>query len=299
MRKIRGRAGGVLKSSEADAVRSELRALANPAKARILSGFFKTGRGEYGEGDRFLGVVMPQLRKVVKAHWRAPEGEIVRLLRSEYHEERMAALLMLVEQYRRGDESRKKAIYELYLANTAWINNWDLVDLTAPYIIGAQLAGTDSTVRRGIRPSATQQTCPDPPPQQKSGEKCELRKLARSESLWERRIAMLATYHFIRQGDGRAALETAGLLLHDPHDLIHKAVGWMLREVGKRCSMEQECGFLDTHAAVMPRTMLRYAIERFPDSLKLKYLRMGKNRSQKSGVRSQKPKTNDIPSSDS
>jgi 3-methyladenine DNA glycosylase AlkD len=236
-----------MKSSEAAAIRSELRALANPEKAKNLLRYFKTGAGQYGEGDRFLGVVMPNVRKVVKAHRHAAPDDILSLLHSRYHEERMIALLLLVEQYRRGDESRKQAIYNLYLANTAWINNWDLVDLTAPHIVGRHLFGRDRSI---------------------------LIALALSKSLWERRIAMLSTFHFIMQGESREALKIGELLLHDPHDLIHKAVGWMLREVGKRCSMESECAFLEVHAAAMPRTMLRYAIERFTDPLKSKYLGM-------------------------
>jgi 3-methyladenine DNA glycosylase AlkD len=159
----------------------------------------------------------------------------------------MTALLILVEQYRRGDETRKRAVFDLYLENTAWINNWDLVDLTAPHIVGAQLFNEDRTM---------------------------LKTLAFSKNLWERRIAVLSTFYFIGHGECCDALEIAELLLHDSHDLIHKAVGWMLREVGKRCSMEQECTFLDAHAATMPRTMLRYAIERFPEHARLKYLRV-------------------------
>ena len=151
-----------------------------------------------------------------------------------------------MDQYKRGDDTQKRKIYDLYLASTAHINNWDLVDLTAPHIVGAYLDGRDTSV---------------------------LTRLALSRSLWERRIAMLSTFHFIRLGDSREALRIAELLLHDPHDLIHKAVGWMLREVGKRCSLKAECEFLDAHAATMPRTMLRYAIERFPEKLRLHYLR--------------------------
>jgi 3-methyladenine DNA glycosylase AlkD len=236
-----------LQASEAAAVSSELRALSNPEKAKILSRFFKTGAGEYGAGDRFLGVVMPDVRRVMKAHRQASSNDILRLLHSPYHEERMTALLILVEQYRRGDDSRRQAIYDLYLANTSWINNWDLVDLTAQHIVGRHLFGKDTSI---------------------------LQRLAFSKKLWERRIAVLSTFHFIGRGDSREALYIAELLLHDSHDLIHKAVGWMLREVGKRCSMEAECRFLDAHAAVMPRTMLRYAIERFPDPLKSEYMRM-------------------------
>jgi 3-methyladenine DNA glycosylase AlkD len=237
------------KISEAASIRSELQSLSDPAKALILMRFFKTGPGDYGEGDRFLGVVVPHIRKVVKSWRNAPDKEIVKLLHSAFHEERLTALLILVEQYKQGDAFRKKVIYDLYLVNTAYINNWDLVDLTAHHIIGDYLFGKDTSV---------------------------LTKLALSKDLWERRIAMLSTYHFIRKGDSREALRIAEILLHDSHDLIHKAVGWMLREVGKRCSVESECKFLEAHAAVMPRTMLRYAIEHFPEKLRSKYMRRKK-----------------------
>jgi 3-methyladenine DNA glycosylase AlkD len=160
----------------------------------------------------------------------------------------------MVEKYHRGDTAQKKEVYELYLSSTAFINNWDLVDLTAPHIVGAYLADKDTEA---------------------------LTRLAHSQSLWERRIAILATFYFIREGDGCEALRIAELLLKDNHDLIHKAVGWMLREVGKRCSMELECRFLDAHAAGMPRTMLRYAIERFPEKLRLHYLRKTKEKPRK------------------
>jgi 3-methyladenine DNA glycosylase AlkD len=231
--------------SEFQIIRKELQALADPIKARFLPRFFKTGPGEYGEGDRFLGVMVPNIRKVTRSHLQAARRDILKLLRSPNHEERLTALLILVEQYRRGDKARKKAIYDLYLANTEYINNWDLVDLTAPRIVGYHIYGKDVSV---------------------------LTRLALSESLWERRIAVLSTFWFIRCGEGGEALRIAGLLLRDKHDLIHKAVGWMLREVGNRCSIEMERGFLDKHAAVMPRTMLRYAIERFPEPLRKKYL---------------------------
>jgi 3-methyladenine DNA glycosylase AlkD len=237
-----------VKSLEADAIRSELRLAADPDKAKILMRFFKTGRGEYGEGDRFLGVVMPKVRRIVKSHRLASNEDILSLLHSGYHEERMTAILILVEQFRRSEEIQKKAIYDLYLANTAWINNWDLVDLTAPHIVGAWLFEKGGTV---------------------------LKQLALSKNLWERRIAALATFYFIGRGECREALDIAELLLHDSHDLIHKAVGWMLREVGKRCSTEQECKFLDAYAATMPRTMLRYSIERFPERMRQKYLGIG------------------------
>jgi 3-methyladenine DNA glycosylase AlkD len=242
--------------TEFNKIRDELRSAADPAKAVVLARFFKTGPGEYGEGDRFMGVVVPKIRKIVRAHLQAASGEVLKLLRSPYHEERLTALLILVEQYRRGDATQKKSIYAFYLANASRINNWDLVDLSAPHIVGAQLYTKNASI---------------------------LTKLARSKYLWERRIAMLSTYYFIRQGKSGAALRIAELLLHDPHDLIHKAVGWMLREVGKRCSREVECRFLDQYADVMPRTMLRYAIEHFPEELRTKYMQFA--------VRSNRPRS--------
>ena len=245
------------KKNEAEIIRSELHSLSDPAKARVLARFFKTGPGDYGEGDRFHGVVVPKIRSVVKAHRKAPGREIRKLLRSRFHEERLTALLILVDQYQRGDDFQKRDIYDLYLASTPYINNWDLVDLTAQHIVGAYLEGKETSV---------------------------LMRLALSKSLWERRIAMLATFHFIRLGDSREALRIAELLLQDPHDLIHKAVGWMLREVGKRCSLKSECEFLDAHAAAMPRTMLRYAIERLPAKVAA-VLSEGERRIQESGVR--------------
>jgi 3-methyladenine DNA glycosylase AlkD len=232
--------------AEFETIRNELRSLADPQKATVLARFFKTGPGEYGFGDRFIGVVVPDIRRVVKSHRQAGRPAVVKLLRSPFHEERLTALLILVEQYRNGDASRRKEIYDLYLSNTAFINNWDLVDLTAQHIVGDQLHDKKSSV---------------------------LTRLALSESLWERRIAMLSTYHFIRHGESSEALRIAELLLHDPHDLIHKAVGWMLREIGKRCSRQEECRFLDRHAPAMPRTMLRYAIEHFPEELRKRYMR--------------------------
>jgi 3-methyladenine DNA glycosylase AlkD len=231
----------------AEMIRSELQSLADPAKALVLARFFKTGPGDYGEGDKFQGVVVPKVRRVVKAHRNAPRREVRKLLRSKFHEERLTALLILVDQYQRGDDTQKRDIYKLYLASAAHINSWDLVDLTAQHIVGAYLDGKDTSV---------------------------LTRLARSQNLWERRIAMLSTYYSIRQGDSRVALRIAELLLHDPHDLIHKAVGWMLREIGKRCSLKEELRFLDAHAGAMPRTMLRYAIERLPERLRLHYLKV-------------------------
>jgi 3-methyladenine DNA glycosylase AlkD len=231
--------------TEFEDIRSELRSLSDPEKAKFLAGFFKTGPGEYGEGDRFLGVVVPKIRKVARKHLQASRKEIRKLLSSAFHEERLTALLILVEQYRRGDEQTQKGIFDLYLAGTAKINNWDLVDLTAQHIVGEHLSGRDRSV---------------------------LTKLALSKNLWERRISILSTFCYIRQGESDETLRIAELLMQDSHDLIHKAVGWMLREVGNRCSFAKECEFLDRHAVEMPRTMLRYAIERFPAELRSRYM---------------------------
>ncbi len=247
------------KAAEADLIRAELRAAADPEKAAFLPRFFKTGPGEYGQGDRFLGVVVPKIRKIVKRHRQTSIDNLLELLASPYHEERLTSLLIMVEQYTKGERSRKEEIFRLYLSNTFRINNWDLVDLTAPAIVGAHLFGKNTSL---------------------------LTKLARSKDLWERRIAILATHWFIRRGESGVTFRIAALLLRDPHDLIHKAVGWMLREAGKRCSLESECAFLDRHAAAMPRTMLRYAVERFPESLRQHYMNSRDQKSEITGQRS-------------
>ena len=240
--KKRSRAAGT-----APGIRKKLRSLADPEQARILQRFFKTGPGEYGEGDRFLGIRVPVLRRFAKEHRELSEKNVKVLLRSAFHEERLLALLIMVIQYRGGDEDRRREIYSLYLGSTGFINNWDLVDVTAEHIVGAHLR------ERSRRP---------------------LLRLARSTSLWERRIAILSTFHFIRSGDHDSTLEIAALLLHDEEDLIHKAVGWMLREVGKRDRALEE-RFLRTRYRRMPRTMLRYAIEKFPEPLRQRYLKGG------------------------
>ena len=228
-------------------IQKEIRKLVNPEKAKILAGFFKTGKGQYGEGDKFLGITVPQTRAVVKKYWQLSLAEVQELLKSTFHEERLAALLILVEQYQKGDEKQKKKIFQAYLKNTQWINNWDLVDLTADRIVGAYLADKPKDL---------------------------LFKLAQSKLLWERRIAMLATFHEIKNGRSEIALAIAEKLLGDQEDLMHKAVGWMLREVGKRCSQKEEEKFLQKYIKVMPRTMLRYAIERFEEGKRLRYLKM-------------------------
>jgi 3-methyladenine DNA glycosylase AlkD len=226
-------------------IRKELRQAARKEKATVLGRFFKTGKGEYAEGDRFLGVVVPDTRVVAKRHLGLSLVDTVELLHSPIHEERLCALLVMVAQYERGDVKMRKAIYRVYLANTRYINNWDLVDLSAPRIVGAHLAGRSKRT---------------------------LHVLARSSSLWERRIAMIATFYDISHGDPEAALDIAERLVYDDHDLIHKAVGWMLREVGKRCSLDAERSFLDRYAATMPRTALRYAIERMSPAEKRHYI---------------------------
>jgi 3-methyladenine DNA glycosylase AlkD len=228
----------------AGAIRRRLRAHASPARVAILQRFFKTGPGEYGEGDRFIGVKVPPLRAICRACRGTPLGEILKLLKSQVHEERALALFLLVDAFTRGDDPTRRRIYELYLAHTAFINNWDLVDCSAAQIVGGWLRG------RSAAPLA---------------------RLARSPSLWERRIAIVATFDGLRRGDCTATLRIADLLLHDPHDLIHKAVGWLLREVGKRDGAAAR-EFLASRYQTMPRTMLRYAIERFPEDERREYL---------------------------
>ena len=225
-------------------IKRMLRAHANPGSVAILQRFFKTGPGQYGEGDRFIGVKLPGVRTVCRECRGAPLAEVLKLLRSRIHEERTLALLMLVDAFKGGDDPIRRRIYELYLANTAFINNWDLVDCSAGPIVGGWLRGRS--------------TAP-------------LTRLARSKSLWERRIAMLATFDGIRRGEFADTFRIAEILLHDDHDLIHKAVGWLLREVGKRDGAAERA-FLASRYKTMPRTMLRYAIERFPEVERRRYL---------------------------
>jgi 3-methyladenine DNA glycosylase AlkD len=225
-------------------VRRDLRAVSSARRAAVNQWFFKTGPGDYGEGDRFLGIRVPDLRRIARAHGELPHNDVLRLLRSKWHEERLLALLILVRQYSRADEGGRRAIHRLYLRNTRWINNWDLVDASAAPLVGAHL---------------------------EKGERALLRRLARSKSIWERRIAMVATSHYIKSGEFTDALAIAGLLVNDEHDLIQKAVGWMLREIGNRDRKAEE-RFLQKHARTMPRTMLRYAVEKFPDPLRRRYL---------------------------
>ncbi len=226
-------------------IRARLQRLGTRKRAEVSRSFFKTGPGEYGEGDIFLGITVPELRQLAAEYQAITLREVTQLLRSAIHEERMLALFILVGAYARGDEHAKERIYKLYLKNTRYVNNWDLVDESAEHIVGAFL---------------------------KSKSKRPLYTLARSKNLWERRIAIMATFHFIKRDVFAETLKIAKMLLTDTEDLIHKAVGWMLREIGKR-HLQAEERFLKKHYKEMPRTMLRYAIERLPESKRLRYLK--------------------------
>lgn len=239
-------------------ITKELKKKVNPLKAKILTRFFKTGKGEYGEGDLFLGITVPEVRNIALEYIDTSLAEIEKLLKNKYHEIRLAGLLLLVIKYKKGNEKEKinppshkvtaRQVFDLYLKNTKYINNWDLVDLTAPNIIGDYLLFR----KRNI-----------------------LYKLARSKSLWERRIAIVATLAFIRQKQYLDTFQLCEILLNDSEDLIHKSCGWMLREVGKRDKTNLDT-FLYKHASVMPRTMLRYAIENKPESERKEWLKIKK-----------------------
>lgn len=224
----------------------EIKSHQNKEKARLLSGFFKTGKGQYGEGDVFWGLTVPISRKIAIKYKNINLSEIEKLLKSKVHEVRLIALLILVYKYQTGTEKEHEQIYKFYLKNTKYINNWDLVDLSAPKIVGKYLINQKD---RKI-----------------------LFKLAHSGFLWEERIAILATFAFIRIGDFNETLKIAEIFLKHPHDLIHKATGWMLREVGKK-DLKVLQKFLDKNIKNMPRTMLRYAIEKFPEKTRLEYLK--------------------------
>jgi 3-methyladenine DNA glycosylase AlkD len=226
-------------------VRTDIQAAANPKDAVFLQHFFKTGPGQYGEGDVFLGIRVPVTRSIVRRHRDLPPADRLRLLRSRYHEERLAALLLMVHACRRADEETRARVCRDYLAHSMHINNWDLVDCSAEHVVGPEVG--------------------------KSVSEAKLAKLARSKLLWDRRIAMLATLHGIRQKNFGPALHIAELLLEDREDLMHKAVGWMLREIGKRDRAVLE-GFLRRHCRTMPRTALRYAIEHFAAPERKRYL---------------------------
>ncbi|MBI5742582.1 MAG: DNA alkylation repair protein, partial [Candidatus Niyogibacteria bacterium] len=222
-------------------------ASASPKRAKINAWFFKTAPGEYGAHDFFIGITMPEARRIAKKFQDILLADAVKLLETREHEHRMTALLILIYKYNAGDKMLQKRIFDIYLSNTKHINNWDLVDVTAEHIVGAWLC--DRREKMAV-----------------------LKKLARSKSLWERRIAILSTFHYLKRGSCTETLAVAERLLHDEHDLIHKAVGWLLREVSKRCGEKFEEEFLKRRYKTMPRTMLRYAIERFPEARRKKYL---------------------------
>jgi len=225
-------------------LREKIKQVSNKKNAETMLWFFKTAKGEYGEGDIFAGITVPVQRKIAKEFLNLNFNELKDLLNSKVHEERLIALLILVEKYEKGEEIEKDKIFGFYIDNRKGINNWDLVDLSAPKIIGHYLMNKDKKM---------------------------LYEFAKSDILWDRRIAILATYTFIKSGSFSDALKISDILLNDKHDLIRKAVGWMLREVGKK-DLTVEEKFLRTRYNKMPRTMLRYAIEKFPETKRKKYL---------------------------
>lgn len=228
----------------ADDLIRKLEALGDPEKARQSARFFKTGPGQYGEGDRFLGISVPDQRKVARAFKELSLSEIETLLKNEFHEIRLTTLFLMVLKIKKGNEAVLEQIAQLYLRNLRFINNWDLVDSSAHLILGPYLQNRDRSI---------------------------LYELSRSKDLWERRIAMISCYHYIRENDFEDALKIAEILVEDEHDLIQKATGWMLREIGNR-DLPAEEAFLKKHYQTMPRTMLRYAIEKFEEPLRLRYL---------------------------
>jgi 3-methyladenine DNA glycosylase AlkD len=229
----------------AAAVRRALRAHAHPNRVPGVMRFFKCGPGEYGEGDVFIGVTVPAQRTIARQFRDLPLAEVDVLFTSRIHEERLTALLILVGQFHRGDDRRRGRIFRLYMRRLRFVNNWDLVDSSAAPIVGAWLADKPHHL---------------------------LDRLARSKHLWSRRVAIIATLYFIQRGDHRDAIRVATILVNDRHDLIHKAVGWMLREVDKRADPAALKEFLTRHAATMPRTMLRYAIERLPEGERRRWM---------------------------
>ena len=231
--------------SDLNELKSSLQKVSSKEKAKSSAWFFKTDPGQYGEGDQFIGIPVPEQRKVARQFRNLPLETVEQLLRSPIHEERLVALFILVDQFNQGNETVKKEIYEFYLRNTDKVNNWDLVDSSAGYIVGGYLL---------TKPRAV------------------LYKLAKSKNLWERRISIISTLAFIVKGESKDTLAIAEILLTDKHDLIQKAVGWMLREIGKRVSKKELIDFLKTKYSQTPRTTLRYAIEHFPPETRKKFL---------------------------
>jgi len=230
------------------ALRRDVRAARNPAKAKLLAGFFKTGKGEYGEGDVFYGLTVPVTRAIAKRYAHLPLRDAAALLRSKVHEERLLALLLLVARHAKADAAERKSILAFYLRNAERVNNWDLVDLSAPHVVGTHLVAGPTKTRDAL-----------------------LRTHMRSKNLWRKRIAVVATSACIRAGTFAPTLMVTDLLMRDPHDLLHKACGWMLREVGKQDEAAL-VAYLAPRYRTMPRTMLRYAIEKFPEARRKRYL---------------------------
>ncbi len=227
-------------------LKSELQSLADKERASHSQRYFKTGKGEYGEGDIFLGIRVPVIRKLAKKFHLLPLNNIQSLLKSKFHEQRLLALIMLVNLFKKADGETQQEIYSFYIANTQYINNWDLVDTTTPHIVGAYLYDKDRSL---------------------------LYEFVNSDNLWKRRIAVLACFYFIQNNDFNDAITIAETLLEDTEELIHKAVGWMLREIGKKDPTTEQ-DFLEKHAYRMPRTMLRYALEKFPIPKRKIYMAM-------------------------
>jgi 3-methyladenine DNA glycosylase AlkD len=225
-------------------IEQKIRKLGNRSVAAQSARFFKTGKGEYGEGDLFLGIRVPVIRKLVKKYQNLNCTDISELMKSPYHEIRLFSVLALVDKFAKGDEKMQKQIFQLYLKNLSFVNNWDIVDSSASYIVGAYLIDKDRS---------------------------QLYSLANSKILWRRRVAIMATFHFIKNNQFNDCLKLCEVLLDDKEDLIHKATGWMLREIGNR-SLETEEIFLKKYYHKMPRTMLRYAIEKFPEKKRKAYL---------------------------
>lgn len=259
-------------------LREDLEKLANPQKAKFLQRFFKTGKGEYGYGDIFIGLTVPQSRSIAQRYKDLSLENLTTLLKSKIHEERLIALFILGYRFQKGNDLEKRKIYDFYLDHTRYVNNWDLVDSSADKIVGEYLlsfviARSEATCLSGRQAKQSiSEEIAAPSSMARNDSLGILEQLAKSESIWEKRIAMIATYTFIKNGSASEALKIAEILISDTHDLIQKAVGWMLREVGKRCSEEIEEEFLKKHYKTMPRTMLRYAIERFPEEKRKRYL---------------------------
>lgn len=244
-------------TSKVQALKQEIRLHANPEKATFLQRFFKTGPGQYAEGDEFAGINVPIIREIANQFQDLTFDDLDIIIQSKIHEERLASLLILVIKYQAGSESVQKSVFDFYMKHLDYINNWDLVDLSADKIVGAYLFEHAPIFQVGIRSFKPTEL---------------LEELAESKNLWHRRVSVLATFYFIKNNQFVYAFQIATMLLKDKHDLIHKAVGWMLREIGKR-SQEAEEYFLKMHYKKMPRTMLRYAIERFPEELRQAYLK--------------------------